>query len=97
MTATMRAIDLTTQIIAPIVTGQVMDWSVENGAIFLSAWNLVSCVVEYFLLWKVYNTVPALRKRKDFKRSEREWLRLTGALLVLCTPPDMFDTLRWVN
>ncbi|XP_059177687.1 solute carrier family 40 member 1-like [Physella acuta] len=70
MTATMRAIDLTTQIIAPIVTGQVMDWSVENGAIFLSAWNLVSCVVEYFLLWKVYNTVPALRKRKDFKRSE---------------------------
>ncbi|XP_055887894.1 solute carrier family 40 member 1-like isoform X2 [Biomphalaria glabrata] len=70
MTATMRAIDLSTQILAPIVTGQVMDWSVENGAIFLSAWNLVSCVVEYFLLWQVYTKVPALMKTKDVSRAK---------------------------
>ncbi|KAH9496913.1 hypothetical protein Btru_010169 [Bulinus truncatus] len=70
MTATMRAIDLSTQILAPIVTGQVMDWSVENGAIFLSVWNLISCIVEYFLLWQVYTTVPALMKLKDARRTE---------------------------
>ncbi|CAL1531470.1 unnamed protein product [Lymnaea stagnalis] len=73
MTATMRAIDLSTQILAPIVTGQVMEWSVENGAIFLSSWNAVSCIVEYFLLFKVYSTVPALMKRKDFRRPARAW------------------------
>lgn len=72
MTATMRAIDLSTQILAPIATGQVMEWSVENGAIFLSSWNAVSCVVEYFLLYKVYTTVPALMKRKDFRSAAKD-------------------------
>ncbi|XP_035824645.1 solute carrier family 40 member 1 [Aplysia californica] len=71
MTATMRAIDLTTQIVAPIATGQIMTFAgEENGAIFIGAWNLCSVIVEYVLIWKVYNTVPALRKKKGLKKVE---------------------------
>ena len=61
MTATLRRIDQTTLIVAPIATGQIMTYAgLENGALFIGAWNLASVAVEYYLIWKVYNTVPAL-------------------------------------
>ncbi|WAQ95006.1 S40A1-like protein [Mya arenaria] len=48
--------------------------STEIGALFIGGWNLVSVVVEYWLLWKVYSVVPALRAQKDFcdKAVEKE-------------------------
>ncbi|XP_052766066.1 solute carrier family 40 member 1-like [Mya arenaria] len=73
--AIMKSIDLITNIVAPIATGQIMTFaSTEIGALFIGGWNLVSVVVEYWLLWKVYSVVPALRAQKDFcdKAVEKE-------------------------
>ncbi|CAG5116589.1 unnamed protein product [Candidula unifasciata] len=71
MTATLRRIDLTTQVLAPIATGLIMSFAgVHFGALFIGGWNLCSVVVEYYFLWKVYNTVPALKKKKDLKKSQ---------------------------
>ena len=75
MSATLRGIDLTTQLMAPVATGQIMTYakvtvgSVEisalaMGALFIAAWNMISVFLEYFLIWKVYQSVPALQKRK---------------------------------
>lgn len=65
MTATMRRIDLAATILAPVVTGEIMFFTqLRNGAIFMAAWNLGTVFLEYYLLWKVYVTVPALQKAK---------------------------------
>ncbi|XP_046326041.2 solute carrier family 40 protein member 1-like isoform X1 [Haliotis rufescens] len=65
MTATMRRIDLAATILAPVVTGEIMFFTeLRNGAIFMAAWNLGTVFLEYYLLWKVYDTVPALQKAK---------------------------------
>ena len=68
MSATLRAIDLVTLTVAPVLTGQIMTYaSTRIGALFIGGWNLVSVFAEYYLLWKVYDIVPALRKQR-FKR-----------------------------
>jgi iron-regulated transporter 1 len=65
MTASLRRIDQGTLILAPIATGQIMTFGgLQNGAIFIAAWNVMSLFVEYGLLLKVYKTVPALRAEK---------------------------------
>ncbi|GFN75309.1 solute carrier family 40 member 1 [Plakobranchus ocellatus] len=70
MTATLRRIDLVTQILAPIATGLIMSFKgVEFGALFIGAWNVFSVFGEYYLLWKVYNTVPSLKQVKDLQKS----------------------------
>ncbi|XP_041367653.1 solute carrier family 40 member 1-like isoform X2 [Gigantopelta aegis] len=72
MTSSLRRIDLSTKIVAPIATGQIMTYAgLENGALFIGSWNLVSVFVEYFLVWKVYNAVPALKKKKDKRKSDK--------------------------
>lgn len=64
--AILKSIDLITNIVAPIATGQIMTYaSTEIGAIFIGGWNVISVFVEYYLLWKVYTVVPALRAVKD--------------------------------
>ncbi|KAK7109675.1 solute carrier family 40 member 1-like [Littorina saxatilis] len=64
MTATLRRIDQTTLIVAPIATGQVMTYAgLEFGALFIGAWNLCSVALEYYLMWKVYTTIPALAEK----------------------------------
>jgi hypothetical protein len=61
MTAVLRRIDLTTNILAPVGVGQIMTYgSLFIGAVFIASWNLLSFFVEYYLLWKVYQSVPAL-------------------------------------
>ncbi|KAL5007813.1 hypothetical protein ScPMuIL_016619 [Solemya velum] len=70
MTATLRRIDLTSMILAPIATGQIMTYaSTGIGALFIAGWNVVSVFIEYYLIWKVYQTVPAL-KMKQFKKKK---------------------------
>ncbi|XP_025095515.1 solute carrier family 40 member 1-like isoform X3 [Pomacea canaliculata] len=70
MTASLRRIDQATLILAPIATGQIMTYAgLENGAIFIGGWNVLSVFIEYYLMWKVYETVPALRAKKDSKLS----------------------------
>jgi iron-regulated transporter 1 len=68
MTAFLRRIDLTTNILAPIGVGQIFTYgSLFIGAVFIAAWNVISFFIEYYLLWKVYHSVPALasKKKKD--------------------------------
>ena len=72
MSSTMRAIDLVTLTVAPILTGQIMTYaSTSIGALFIGGWNLVSVFVEYYLLWKVYDIVPALREKKFKRRMDK--------------------------
>ncbi|XP_067649889.1 ferroportin-like [Haliotis asinina] len=69
MTATLRRIDLAATILAPVVTGEIMYFTqLRNGAIFMAVWNLSTVFLEYFLLWKVYVTVPALQNAKFGKK-----------------------------
>lgn len=61
MNATMRRIDQVTNILAPLAVGQVMTLASNVvGCAFILAWNLVSLIVEFFFLSRVYRIVPAL-------------------------------------
>lgn len=68
--AFLRAINLTTGIVAPLLAGVVMAsfniYSTYNGTIISAAcfaiWNFVSCFAEYFLMLNIYKQVPALKK-----------------------------------
>ncbi|XP_064614656.1 solute carrier family 40 member 1-like [Liolophura sinensis] len=73
MTATLRRIDLLTNITAPVATGQVLGFgSIISGAIFIASWNFVSVFVEYVLIKKVYVSVPALAKKKYISGNEKD-------------------------
>lgn len=61
LTSIMRAIDQFTMITAPILTGLLMSFgTMQVSAAVIAAWNVVSVVIEYFLLVAVYNRVPDL-------------------------------------
>ncbi|XP_078331649.1 ferroportin-like isoform X4 [Crassostrea virginica] len=80
MTSKLRAIDLCTQILAPVLTGQVMTWlGIQYGAVLIGAWNLVSVFVEYYLILRVYQEVPALRNKMYKTKTEREAIADTAA------------------
>ncbi|KAK3603585.1 hypothetical protein CHS0354_017299 [Potamilus streckersoni] len=80
MSATLRMIDQTTLILAPIATGQIMTFgSLGIGALFIAGWNVFSVFIEYFLLWKVYKLVPALKSKKYKKKAEKEEEIIPGA------------------
>ncbi|XP_002918714.1 solute carrier family 40 member 1 isoform X1 [Ailuropoda melanoleuca] len=77
MNATIRRIDQLTNILAPMAVGQIMTFgSAVIGCGFISAWNLVSMCVEYFLLWKVYQKTPALAVKAALKVEEAELKQL---------------------
>ncbi|XP_053453091.1 solute carrier family 40 member 1 [Nycticebus coucang] len=77
MNATIRRIDQLTNILAPMVVGQIMTFgSPVIGCGFISGWNLVSMCVEYFLLWKVYQKTPALAVKAAPKVEESELKQL---------------------
>lgn len=57
----MKRIDLSCKILAPVLVGQIMTYvSKKAGVIFIAGWNALSLFLEYYLLWKVYVSVPAL-------------------------------------
>ncbi|KAK6327040.1 hypothetical protein J4Q44_G00026850 [Coregonus suidteri] len=61
MNATMRRIDQVTNILAPLSVGQVMTLASNViGCGFILGWNLVSLIVEFIFLSRVYRIVPAL-------------------------------------
>ncbi|PVD30146.1 hypothetical protein C0Q70_09408 [Pomacea canaliculata] len=69
MTAMLRRIDQVSAILAPMATGQVMTFTgLRYGAVLIAGWNVVSVFVEFYLMWKVYNTVPALKAKKHERR-----------------------------
>ncbi|XP_063428264.1 solute carrier family 40 member 1-like isoform X2 [Mytilus trossulus] len=73
MTSRMRAIDLTTAILSPVATGQIVYFiALQYAAVFIAGWNLVSVFIEYFLIWKVYMEVPALKCKMFKTRKDKE-------------------------
>lgn len=57
----MRRIDQVTNILAPLAVGQVMTLASNVvGCGFILGWNLVSLIVEFIFLSRVYRIVPEL-------------------------------------
>ncbi|XP_019955229.1 solute carrier family 40 member 1 [Paralichthys olivaceus] len=78
MNATVRIIDQLTNILAPMLVGQIMAFGSHfMGCGFISGWNLCSMCVEYALLWKVYQKTPALAVKAGQKGEEQELKQLS--------------------
>ncbi|XP_063714689.1 solute carrier family 40 member 1-like isoform X2 [Symsagittifera roscoffensis] len=59
--ATMRRIDMVTNIVAPIFVGFLMEGAGRKfTALFIAVWNVVSALLEYSILVHVYTLEPAL-------------------------------------
>ncbi|XP_062313441.1 solute carrier family 40 member 1 [Osmerus eperlanus] len=73
MNATVRIIDQMTNILAPMLVGQIMAFGSHFiGCGFISGWNLCSMCLEYCLLWKVYQKTPALAVKAIKKQEDLE-------------------------
>lgn len=76
MNATVRIIDQLTNILAPMLVGQIMSFGSHFiGCGFISGWNLFSMCLEYFLLWKVYQKTPALALKAGQKDADDQELK----------------------
>ncbi|XP_078518942.1 ferroportin-like [Lissotriton helveticus] len=61
MNATVRRMDQVINIFAPLSVGQVMTWASNViGCGFILGWNVVSLLVEFIFLARVYQMVPQL-------------------------------------
>ncbi|XP_035250540.1 solute carrier family 40 member 1-like isoform X2 [Anguilla anguilla] len=79
MNATVRIIDQLTNILAPMLVGQIMAFGSHFiGCGFISGWNLCSMCLEYCLLWKVYQKTPALAVKAGQKAEAQELVQLNG-------------------
>ncbi|XP_061574305.1 solute carrier family 40 member 1 isoform X2 [Cololabis saira] len=75
MNATMRRIDQVTNILAPLAVGQVMTLASNVvGCGFILGWNLVSLIVEFFFLSRVYRIVPALSVKPPTVEADQVYL-----------------------
>uniref|UniRef100_A0A4W4HDD2 Solute carrier family 40 member n=1 Tax=Electrophorus electricus TaxID=8005 RepID=A0A4W4HDD2_ELEEL len=76
MNATVRIIDQLTNILAPMLVGQIMAFGSHFvGCGFISGWNLFSMCLEYFLLWKVYRMTPALAIKAGQKETDDQEMK----------------------
>ena len=65
MNAVFRTIDLTANVLSPTLAGLIFDFAGdEAAAATIGIWNLVSVVVEYYLLTLIYRDFPDLAKEK---------------------------------
>nr|XP_020488834.1 solute carrier family 40 member 1 [Labrus bergylta] len=79
MNATVRIIDQLTNILAPMLVGQIMSFGSHFiGCGFISGWNLFSMCLEYTLLWKVYQKTPALAVKAGQKEQQQELKQLSS-------------------
>uniref|UniRef100_A0A8C8VJM1 Solute carrier family 40 member n=1 Tax=Pelusios castaneus TaxID=367368 RepID=A0A8C8VJM1_9SAUR len=61
MNAALRRMDQVINIFAPLSVGQVMTWASNViGCGFILGWNLISLLVEFIFLSRVYQLVPSL-------------------------------------
>lgn len=59
--STIRRIDLTCKLLAPVISGFIMSFiSVKASAMTLAIWNTVAVWLEYWLFTSVYTGIPAL-------------------------------------
>lgn len=79
MNATVRIIDQLTNILAPMLVGQIMAFGSHFiGCGFISGWNLCSMCLEYALLRKVYQKTPALASKAGQKEQQQELKHLSS-------------------
>ncbi|XP_041940343.1 solute carrier family 40 member 1 [Alosa sapidissima] len=79
MNATVRIIDQLTNILAPMLVGQIMSFGSHFiGCGFISGWNLFSMCLEYCLLWNVYQKTPALAIKGIQKDIDQEMRQLNS-------------------
>lgn len=72
----MRRIDQVTNILAPLAVGQVMTLASNVvGCGFILGWNLVSLIVEFFFLSRVYRIVPALSVKPPVDEVDQVYLQ----------------------
>lgn len=65
MNSIMRRIDLTTNILAPLITAQLMTYvSQQVACYFIAGFFIVAFFIEYWLLQKLRNKVPKLAAKK---------------------------------
>uniref|UniRef100_A0AC35FU07 Solute carrier family 40 member n=1 Tax=Panagrolaimus sp. PS1159 TaxID=55785 RepID=A0AC35FU07_9BILA len=63
--ATMTTIDQLSSVIAPLLTGVITEYSGHKTACFIFViWNLLSWIIERYILTKVYSKVTALHSRQ---------------------------------
>ncbi|CEF62548.1 Solute carrier family 40 member 1 [Strongyloides ratti] len=61
----MHIIDQTSAMLSPVIVGYMLTFqSYQTIAIVLAIWNLLSWIVEFIALKKLYNSVPHLRTRQ---------------------------------
>ena len=96
----MLRIDLTAMILSPLIAGQLMtSINVAAGSLFITAWNLCSWGIEFWLLNVVYAAVPALSvkpKQEDqalgnqhlFYFSNQLWIHVVFSYFIFVTPRD---------
>uniref|UniRef100_A0A3B4Z5F5 Solute carrier family 40 member n=1 Tax=Seriola lalandi dorsalis TaxID=1841481 RepID=A0A3B4Z5F5_SERLL len=100
MNATMRRIDQVTNILAPLAVGQVMTLASNVvGCGFILGWNLVSLIVEFFFLSRVYRIVPALSIKPPALEEDEVYLQSMERRLPLKEITDLplcFRRFRWL-
>ena len=70
MNAVFRTIDLTALVLSPSFAGLIFDFaSSEITAAVIGGWNLISWVIEYWMLKKVYNKFRDLANNKKIDES----------------------------
>ena len=66
--AVFRTIDLATLSLAPLTFGLVFDFiSNSAAAYFIAAWNMISVILEYWILKSVYKEFPMLAHKTIFE------------------------------
>ncbi|OQV16415.1 Solute carrier family 40 member 1 [Hypsibius exemplaris] len=70
MNVTIRRIDLTCQILSPIIIAQILTFGAHYvGTIVVSVWNVLSVVAEYFILQTIYEQRPQLAVKTSKRAS----------------------------
>lgn len=67
MNSVLRTVDLSTEVMAPVIVGAVMTgFGLAAGGIVIAVWNVGSLIVEYGLLHHLYYSSPDLQQPKNF-------------------------------
>ncbi|XP_056374377.1 solute carrier family 40 member 1-like isoform X3 [Hyla sarda] len=99
MNATVRRMDQVINIFAPLSVGQVMTWASNVvGCGFILGWNLVSLLVEFIFLSRVYKMVPQLAVKaqqsigEHYLERQLELLNVQGDLPICSVIGDFIGT-----
>lgn len=99
MNATVRRMDQVINIFAPLSVGQVMTWASNVvGCGFILGWNLVSLLVEFIFLSRVYKMVPQLAVKpqqsigEHYLERQLELINVQGDLPICSVIGDFIGT-----